>query len=313
MATLQQLAEHLGAKLEGDGSAISRVSGFADATADSVVFAVGDAALAQAASSAAGAVLTDSQAVCAKPTLRVRDARLAFARAAKLLAGDHAEASDPQIHPTAVLGQNVTLGAGMVISAGCVVGDGVVLGAQVHLYPRVVIYPGCTLGERVIVHAGAVLGADGFGYARDPESGEYIAFPQQGTLVIEDDVEIGANSTIDRGALGETRIGVGTKIDNLVHIAHNVTIGRNVVIAAQTGISGSSSIGDGAVLGGQVGIGDHARVGPGVILGGQGGVLPHKSVEGAGQMFWGTPARPIQQYLRELATLSKLARKKKDG
>ena len=312
--TLQQLAKHLGAELTGDGShAVSRVSGFTDATADSVVFAVGDAALAQATACAAGVVITDSQGVTDKPWLRVKDARLAFARAAKLLAGDRAESSEPRIHPTATLGENVVLGDGVVIAAGCVVGDGVVLGAQCRLHPRVVVYPGCTLGDRVVVHAGAVLGADGFGYVRDPATGEYIAFPQQGTLVIEDDVEIGANSTIDRGALGETRIGAGTKIDNLVHVAHNVTIGRNVVIAAQTGVSGSSTIGDGAVIAGQVGIADHVTIGPGVILGAQCGVPSNKKIDGPGQMFWGTPARPIQQYLRELATLSRLAAKKKDG
>ena len=135
------------------------------------------------------------------------------------------------------------------------------------------IYPGTTIGNRVIVHAGVVLGADGFGYVRDPETGAYTQFPQQGTLVIEDDVEIGANCTIDRGALAETRVRRGTKIDNLVHVGHNCDIGEDVILVALTGISGSSTIGKGAVLAGQVGIGDHAHVGPGVILGGQAGVL----------------------------------------
>ena len=116
---------------------------------------------------------------------------------------------------------------------------------------------------------------------------------------------IGANTTIDRGALGETRIGAGTKIDNLVHIAHNCVLGRNVIIAAQTGISGSSVIEDGAILGGQVGLGEHAHVGPGVILGGGAGVLSHKKVRGPGQVFWGRPARPLKQYLRDLARLSR--------
>jgi UDP-3-O-[3-hydroxymyristoyl] glucosamine N-acyltransferase len=160
----------------------------------------------------------------------------------------------------------------------------------------------------VVVHAGAVLGADGFGYVRDQTSGEYTQFPQQGTLVIEDEVEIGANTTIDRGALEETRIGRGTKLDNLIHIGHNCRIGRNVVIAAQTGISGSSAVGDGAILGGQVGMGDHALVGPGVILGGQAGILPKKKLLGPGIVFWGTPAKPVRQYLKELAMLSRLKR-----
>ena len=152
------------------------------------------------------------------------------------------------------------------------------IGEYCHIYPRVVLYPGTTLGNRVVVHAGAVLGADGFGYVRDPATGAYTQFPQQGTLSIEDDVEIGANSTIDRGALAETRIGRGTKIDNLVHVGHNCDIGEDVILVALTGISGSSTVGRGAVLAGQVGIGDHAHVGPGVILGGQSGVFNGKTV-----------------------------------
>jgi UDP-3-O-[3-hydroxymyristoyl] glucosamine N-acyltransferase len=150
-----------------------------------------------------------------------------------------------------------------------------------------------------------VLGSTGFGYVRHAESGEYVVFPQQGSLHVEDDVEIGANSTIDRGALGETKIGRGTKIDNLVHIGHNCVIGRNVIIAAQTGISGSSVVEDGAILGGQVGIGEHATVGPGVILGGGAGVLSGKKMHGPGQVFWGRPARPLKEYLRDLARLRK--------
>jgi UDP-3-O-[3-hydroxymyristoyl] glucosamine N-acyltransferase len=142
-----------------------------------------------------------------------------------------------------------------------------------------------------------------------------LQFPQQGTLVIEDDVEIGANTTIDRGALEETRIARGVKLDNLVHIGHNCTVGPNVVIASQTGISGSTSIGAGAVLGGQVGIGDHASVGEGVILGGQAGILPHKKIRGPGILFWGTPAKPLKTYLRELAAVARLSRasKKQDA
>jgi len=130
-------------------------------------------------------------------------------------------------------------------------------------------------------------------------------------LVIEDDVEIGANTTIDRGALAETRIRRGVKLDNLVHIGHNCDIGEDVVIASQTGISGSSTVGYGAILAGQVGIGDHAHVGPSVILGGQAGVLSGKTIDTTGTVLWGTPAKPLREYLRELATLSRLARRKK--
>jgi UDP-3-O-[3-hydroxymyristoyl] glucosamine N-acyltransferase len=162
----------------------------------------------------------------------------------------------------------------------------------------------------VIVHAGAVLGSDGFGYVRDAESGHYEKFPQIGRLEIGDEVEIGANATVDRGALDSTRIARGTKIDNLVHVGHNVQIGEDVVIAAQTGISGSSRIGSGAIVGGQVGIADHVRVEDGVILGAQSGVPSNKVVRGKGIVFWGTPARPIREYLKELAVLARLARKK---
>jgi UDP-3-O-[3-hydroxymyristoyl] glucosamine N-acyltransferase len=208
----------------------------------------------------------------------------------------------------------VQIGEGSRIEAGAVIGRGVHIGEECHIYPRVVIYPGTTLGDGVIAHAGAVLGSDGFGYVRDPDTGAYTQFPQQGTLVIEDDVEIGANSTIDRGALGESRVRRGTKIDNLVHIGHNCDIGEDVILVALTGISGSSSVGNSAVIAGQVGIGDHAHVGPGVILGGQAGVLSGKTItnEGLkpGTVLWGTPARPLMQVLREQATLTRLARRR---
>jgi carbonic anhydrase/acetyltransferase-like protein (isoleucine patch superfamily) len=173
-------------------------------------------------------------------------------------------------------------GRGTSIGPHAVLGDGVVVGDECEIGANVTVVAGTTIGDRCVVQAGAVLGATGFGYARNPATGEYVAFPQQGTLAIEDDVEIGANTTIDRGALGETRIGRGTKIDNLVHIAHNCVVGRNVVIAAQTGVSGSSVIEDGAVLGGQVGLGEHAHVGPGVILGGGAGGVEPQEGEGTG-------------------------------
>ena len=145
---------------------------------------------------------------------------------------------------------------------------------------------------------------------RDKKSGRCEKFPQVGRLEIEDDVEIGANSTVDRGALEATRIGRGTKIDNLVHVGHNVQIAEDVVIAAQTGFSGSITVEKGAVIGGQVGIGEHATIGEGVMLGGQSGVLPHKLLRGKGIAFWGTPAKPVREYLKELAALARLAKKK---
>jgi UDP-3-O-[3-hydroxymyristoyl] glucosamine N-acyltransferase len=161
----------------------------------------------------------------------------------------------------------------------------------------------------VIVHAGAVLGSDGFGYVRDEMTGQYEQFPQVGVLEIENDVEIGANATVDRGALEETRIRRGTKIDNLVHVGHNVRVGADVVIAAQTGISGSAVIEDNVIVGGQVGIADHVRIEQGAILGAQSGIPSNKVIRGKGVVFWGTPARPIRQYLKELAVLARMAKK----
>jgi len=292
-----------------------------------LVFAEDEAALNDALLSGAGAVLvTEALAEGAgsvKPLLVMRQPRLGFARAALLLrsveqaAGVHATAV---VAANAVLGRDVSVGAyaviedGAVIGVGTRVGAGAVIGEHCRVYPRVVMYPGVTLGDRVVVHAGAVLGADGFGYVRDAQTGEYLQFPQQGTLVIEDNVEIGANTTIDRGALEETRISRGVKLDNLVHVGHNVRVGKNVVIAAQTGVSGSSVIGDDAIIGGQVGIADHVEIGEKVILGAQAGIPSRKKIRGAGVVFWGTPARPIKEYLKDLAALARLTRasKKKD-
>jgi UDP-3-O-[3-hydroxymyristoyl] glucosamine N-acyltransferase len=330
MTTLQELAQQLGAELRNVSTPlpIRHVSSSLKATADALIFAEDENALEAALASEAGAIaLTPRLAEKAgehRPLAVVGQPRLFFARAARLLARVKEPAG---IHPTAVVARDVKLGdavtigpcavvesgavmgAGTRVDAGAVIGAGVVLGNDCHIYPRVVLYPGTFLGNRVVVHAGAVLGGDGFGYVRDRETGEYLQFPQQGTLVVEDDVEIGANTTIDRGALEETLIEQGVKLDNLVHLGHNVRIGRNVVIAAQTGISGSTVIGRDAVVGGQVGIGDHASVGEKVILGSQCGILPHKKLRGSGIVFWGTPARPLKEYLRELAALARLASK----
>lgn len=336
MHSLVQLATLLDADLIASVSAtavsVERVASVQTADTASILFAESAASLREAMESKAASVLTTPELAAsianpAKPLLTVRHPRLAFARAAQLLR----TASEPAgVHPTAILasgvrlsadvsigvysvvGKNVFIGERTRIGAGCVIADGVRIGADCVVYPRVVVYAGVTLGDRVVVHAGCVLGSDGFGYVRDSATGRYTQFPQQGTLSIEDDVEIGANTTIDRGALEATSIGLGTKLDNLVHVGHNVRIGRNVVIAAQTGISGSSAVGDGVVMGGQVGIGEHAEIGPDVILGGGAGVLSKKKLRGAKMVFWGRPAQPLREYLKGLATLAKLARKGKE-
>jgi UDP-3-O-[3-hydroxymyristoyl] glucosamine N-acyltransferase len=325
--TLQSLAEFTGTRLIGDGDLeIATVASIAQAQPGALVFVQDEKHLEQALASSAGAVIAGEFAALSvgrKPLLIAAHPRLAFAQAGALLhppktyAGVHPTAV---VHPSAKVASSAAIDAYAVIEAhtaigershvraGCVIGEGVVIGDDCDLYPRVVIYAGTTLGRRVVVHAGAVLGADGFGFVRDEQYGRYQKFPQIGQLVIGDYVEIGANCTIDRGALETTVIGAGTKLDNLIHIGHNVTVGANVVIAAQTGVSGSVEIGDGAVVGGQVGIGDHATVEPGVILGSGSGVLSNKTVRGRGVVFWGRPARPLREYLKQLAALARLAR-----
>jgi UDP-3-O-[3-hydroxymyristoyl] glucosamine N-acyltransferase len=340
---IAQLIDALGGKLvHGNAhTEIRAVNAVDHAAAGDLVFAEDAATVAEALESAASALVLkaglpqagvlapDPARACTTAIVEDNQPRLWFARAAQLLAPPLPVAG---VHPSAVIGASVQLGPDVTIAAcavigdgaeigratrieaGAVIGAGVRIGEHCRIYPRVVVYPGATIGNRVMVHAGVVLGADGFGYVRDPATGAYTQFPQQGTLVIEDDVEIGANCTIDRGALAETRIRRGAKFDNLVHVGHNCDIGEDVILVALTGISGSSSIGKGAVLAGQVGIGDHVHVGPGVILGGQAGVFSGKTItnEGLkpGTVHWGTPARPLQQVLREQATLARLAKKR---
>jgi UDP-3-O-[3-hydroxymyristoyl] glucosamine N-acyltransferase len=327
---LQEIGEAVGARLRGDKALeVSAVASIGAAGAEHLVFVEDEKHLAAALNSSAGAVIAGEFAAALKthkPLLISDQPKLAFARAANLLSDAH-QAQDGYVRASAtvdasallercvtieeraVIGADAVIGEGTRIGAGCVIGRGVKIGQGCELYPQVTVYPGTSLGDRVIVHAGAVLGSDGFGYVRDRKTGRYEKFPRVGRLVIENEVEIGANSTIDRGALEETRIGRGAKIDNLVHIGHNCQIGENVVIAAQTGLSGSIVIENNVVLGGQVGIGEHARIEEGVFLGGQGGVLPNKILRGKGVVFWGTPAQPVREYLRQLAALARLGRK----
>ena len=337
---LGELIAQLGGKL-AQGSpeiAIAGVESSGAATATHLVFAEDAISAAQALAGSASAVVLKLhclESFVANPAMAVVETdqpRLWFARAAQLLKppprrpmlkqprhiGIHVQlGKGVHIGAGAILGAYSSIGDGTRLEAGAIVGEGVRIGENCRIYPRAVLYPGTTLGNRVIVHAGAVLGADGFGYVRDETTGAYTQFPQQGTLLIEDDVEIGANSTIDRGALRQTRIGRGTKIDNLVHVGHNCDIGEDVIVVALTGISGSSSVGKGAVIAGQVGIGDHVHIGPGVILGGQAGVFSGSKLtnEGLkpGTVLYGTPARPLRQVLREQAVLARLARQSRKG
>lgn len=328
---LSEIAKHIGGRVVGADVEVGSVASIASATARDVVFVDNEKHLAAALASQAGAVIagefadTGQRPVSHKSLVIARQARLAFARASELLCPGKRPASGIHrtavVHESARLGRGVAVGAHAVVSdnvtigdhtaigAGALIGAGVRLGAGCDIKSNVSIYPGATVGDRVIVHAGAVLGSDGFGFVRDEQSGRYTKFPQIGRLEIGDDVEIGANSTVDRGALDATVIGRGTKLDNLVHVGHNVRIGENVVIAAQTGISGSAVIEDGVVVAGQVGIADHVTVESGAVLGAQCGVPTGKVIRGKGILFWGTPARPIKQYLKELAVLARLAKK----
>jgi UDP-3-O-[3-hydroxymyristoyl] glucosamine N-acyltransferase len=335
LMTVEELIDVLGGTLtHGDPAwAIYGVSSAERAGLFDLVFAESASAVGPALQSQAGAVVLKPGWVTeppqAKQIIECAQPRLWFARAGKLLlspghaAGVHPAAivsnkaslgASVLIGPHAVVAAGADIGSDTVIDAGVIVGGNVHIGVGCHIYPRVVIYPGVRLGNRVTVHAGAVLGADGFGYVRDNSTGVYTQFPQQGSLLIEDDVEIGANTTIDRGALEDTRIHRGVKIDNLVHIGHNCDIGEDVILVALTGLSGSGKVGNGAVIAGQVGLGDHVTIGPGVILGGQSGVFNGKTLTADGHkpgtVFFGTPARPLQQVLREQATLARLAKKR---
>jgi UDP-3-O-[3-hydroxymyristoyl] glucosamine N-acyltransferase len=329
---LSEIAKHIGGRVKGADVEVGSVASIESASARDLVFVENEKHLASALASKAAAVIagefadTGQKPAPHKPLVIGRQPRLAFAKAAALLhpvrrtsPGIHSTA---EVHESASVGKAVSIGPHAVVEEDAVIGDhtaigagafigaGVRLGAGCEVKSNVSIYPGTAVGDRVIVHAGSVLGSDGFGFVRDEQSGTYTKFPQIGRLEIGDDVEIGANSTVDRGALDATVIGRGTKLDNLVHVGHNVRIGENVVIAAQTGISGSSVIEDGVVVAGQVGIADHVTVESGAILGAQCGVPSGKVIRGKGILFWGTPARPIKQYLKELAVLARLAKQK---
>jgi UDP-3-O-[3-hydroxymyristoyl] glucosamine N-acyltransferase len=325
---VKELAAFLEAPWEGNPDhEVRRVATLEDATAHDVAFVTGKGRAAKAAATtSAGCLLVplDYDNAAGRTIIRTRDPRAAAARAIRKL---HAVPEPPAgVHPTAVLGPGVTTGKGVhigplvsigagvhigdhvSIGAGCVIGDYCTIGAHTVLHPRVTLYNEVTLGERVILHSGCVLGADGFGFVLS--AGVYEKFPQVGRVEIGNDVEIGANCTIDRAALGVTSIGDGTKLDNLVHVAHNCRIGKHVVIAAQTGLSGGVIVEDYAVIGGQVGIGDKAVIQSRAVLGSGSGVLTSKIVR-SGQVMWGTPARPLKEHLEQLAVLSRLAKRRK--
>lgn len=320
---VRDIAEYLGCELIGEGDAeIFSVADISTAKAGQLAFYEKDGPLPETTASCV-VVGPGSAASTGLPVIVALNPKLAFARIAALL--HPSEHREPEIHsssvisPSAKLGDDVFIGAFVCIGngsdigantqlhAGARIGDRVTVGSHCVIHPNVSIEDGCTIGDNVVLHSGVVIGADGFGYVKD-SSGKYHKFPQIGSVVIENDVEIGANTCVDRGALGETRIGEGTKIDNLVQVGHNVSIGKHCVIAAQTGISGSVVIEDDCVIGGQVGFGDHIRVRSGAVIGSQAGILPGKIVRPG--VWWGTPIQPLEEYKRQNAHVKGIERLK---
>jgi UDP-3-O-[3-hydroxymyristoyl] glucosamine N-acyltransferase len=319
--TAGELANYLGAKLQGDSHApISAVAGPEQAQSEDLIYLDSPRHTERAASSSAKCVLAKPGAqLRGKTILEVADPKFAFTKAARWLAPESIAA--PGVHPTAIIAPSAKIasrvsigpyvvvedaaeiGAGTSIEAFCSIGRGARVGQNCRLHARVTLYAGVTLGNRVEVHSGAVIGADGFGYVFG--EGRHWKFPQIGTVDIGDDVEIGANATIDRGSLDNTLIGDGVKIDNLVQVAHNVRVGDHSVLAAQTGVSGSSTIGTRVIVGGQVGVGDHCTLEDGAIIGAQAGIPTGKTIR-SGQIVWGTPARPLEKFKEQYAWFARL-------
>lgn len=306
---------------------VDGVASVEEATEGDIVYAERDKVLARALAGPASCVVVRRAPPDQRRTfIEVPNPRLAFARILHHMCPPRMP--PPGIHPTAVVdpsaqvgpgvyvgplcvvGEKAQVGEGSVLWGQCFVGPGVTMGPGCVLWPGVVLYPGVHLGARVVIHAGTVIGSDGFGYVPD-EQGVYVKVLQVGTVVIGDDVEIGANSAVDRAALGRTVIGQGTKIDNLVQIGHNVVVGAHTVISGQAGIAGSSTIGSRCVLAGQVGIADHVTIEDGVVVGAQSGIATGKRIP-KGEVVWGTPARPVEEAKRIVAALGRLGKDFRD-
>jgi UDP-3-O-[3-hydroxymyristoyl] glucosamine N-acyltransferase len=325
LSTVAELAAHVDGHLIGDGAIhIERVADLATAGSGEITYVEDEKFFDLAQNTSASCLLARKEFVASVPKdfgpaiIEVDKPKLAFALVAEVLHPPRKR--EPYIHPTAVIadsadvdltvyigphvsiGERTHVGAGTHLEPGVVIGDDVRVGLDCVLYPGTTIYDNVTVGSRVIMHAGVVIGADGFGYVRDDMA--YHKFPQRGTVVIEDDVELGAQTCVDRAALGRTRIGQGTKLDNMVHVGHNCDIGARVVIAAQTGISGSVTIEDDCMIGGQVGFGDHIRVQSGAVIGSKAGVLPGKIVRPG--VWWGIPIQPLDDYKRLNAHLARV-------
>jgi UDP-3-O-[3-hydroxymyristoyl] glucosamine N-acyltransferase len=320
--TLQELAGMSGGELQGDPKqTISGAASLAEATAGEISFFNNPRYATQLRKTRASALFvpTDFSEQTTAARIRVSNPAKAFEQvvlkfAPKPIAfapGVHPSAVvDPaakignrvSIQPLAVIEPGVDIGHNSIIGAGCYVGHETVIGPDCVIYPNVTIRERTRIGARVVIHSGVVIGADGFGF--EPAHGRYEKVPQLGIVQIDDDVEIGANTTIDRARFGRTWIQEGVKIDNLVQVAHNVIIGKNTVLAAQTGISGSTRIGEGVIMGGQVGIVGHIEIGDGTIVGAQAGVT--RSISGGA--WWSTPVVPLAQAKQQTAWVHRLGK-----
>jgi UDP-3-O-[3-hydroxymyristoyl] glucosamine N-acyltransferase len=320
--TVAELAELVDGRVVGDkGKEILGIADLDQASEGEIAYVENEKFFGAAVESKAGCLIVPPGVVGEiqnRTLIEVQNPKLAFALIGAALHPPLRR--EPEIHATAVVaesadvaltayvGPHVQIGDGAHVGAYTRIEAGVVIGANVRvgdncvLHPNVVLYDGVRVGDRVILHAAVCVGADGFGYVRHDHG--YHKFPQIGTVVIEDDVELGAHTCVDRAALGRTRIGRGTKLDNMVHVGHNCDIGERVVIAAQTGISGSVVIEDDAIIGGQVGFGDHTRVQKGAIIGSKAGILPGKIVRPG--VWWGIPVQPLDQYKRMNAYMNRL-------
>jgi len=326
--TTEKLAELVNGRVAGDGATvIERIADLEHAGESEIAYVENERFLDVASASKAACLIVSerlSEKLPDRTLIEVVNPKLAFSVIGAAL---HPPIQrEPSIHATAVVaetadialtayvgpnvwvGEYAHVGAYTRLEAGVVLGANVTVGDDCVLHPNVVLYDGVSIGSRVILHAAVCIGADGFGYVRHDLG--YQKFPQVGTVIIEDDVEIGAHTCVDRAALGRTRIGRGTKLDNMVHVGHNCDIGERVVIAAQTGISGSVVIEDDAVIGGQVGFGDHTRVQKGAIIGSKAGILPGKIVRPG--VWWGIPVQPLDQYKRMNAHMNRLPQMRED-
>ena len=319
--TVGEIARHiLGQPLGDESLVIQEMSTIEAAREGSLVFAENEAFFQRAEASQASCIIVPRARRSSQKTLILVDSpRLAFAKAlnryhppkvprpgvhASSVLGEHVHlGSAVSIGPFVAIGDRVQIGDRAVIGPCCVIGDDCVIGADSDLRANVTLYDQVRIGCRVLIHAGSVIGVDGFGFTR--EDGRHVKIPQVGNVIIEDDVEVGANVTIDRATLGSTVIRRGVKTDNLVHIGHNVTVGEDSLLIAQTGIGGSSTLGRGCILGGQVGLANYVTLRDGVIVAPQSGIPSRKEIR-SGEIVFGTPARPIQKTKRQLAALGQL-------